>query len=176
MSIESTENKAEKLDLLNPLNPKAAQMIDTAEDESEGESGRGTSGSALKKKDTSGRKRKLKEHVECIVVHIRATFNNTKITVTKLDGDTLSFSSAGERKFRGSRKRTPFAAQVATMHALQKAADAHGMSKAIVYVNGPGPGRDAAIRAVKDFATVLEIRDVTPTPHNGVRPPKERRV
>lgn len=131
---------------------------------------------ALKAKDKTGRKKKVKRHVSDIVVHIYATFNNTIVTVSDSKGNSLSWSSAGENGFKGSRKSTPFAGQVVTAKALQKAKELHNFIYAQIRVCGPGPGRDAAIRAVKDFAEVKAIFDVTKVPFNGCQPPKERRV
>ncbi len=163
MSIESTEN-TEKSSSVNPAQPDVG--LEKTTEKVAGKKG----------KDKAGRKKKVKRHVEHVVVHINASFNNTKITVADLDGNSLTWSFSGERKFRGSRKSTPFAGQVAAMHALQKAKELYGIQTAKVRVKGPGPGRDAAIRAVRDFATIIEILDVTPVPHNGCRAPKERRV
>ena len=121
-------------------------------------------------------KRKVKKTVVEGNVYIQATFNNTIITVTDLAGNALSWASAGGLGFRGSRKSTPFAAQMAAEVAA-KAAMEHGLKQVEVYVKGPGAGREAAIRSLQ--ATGLEvnmIKDVTPIPHNGCRPPKRRRV
>lgn len=110
------------------------------------------------------------------VVHIKATFNNTVITVTDMSGKTISWGTAGKAGFKGSKKSTPFAAQMAASTAAKEAIDL-GLRKAEVWVKGPGPGREAAIRSLS--AAGLEItliRDVTPIPHNGCRPPKRRRV
>jgi len=110
------------------------------------------------------------------VVHIKATFNNTVITVTDTSGKTISWGTAGKAGFKGSKKSTPFAAQMAASTAAKEAIDL-GLRKAEVWVKGPGPGREAAIRSLS--AAGLEItliRDVTPIPHNGCRPPKRRRV
>jgi len=110
------------------------------------------------------------------VVHVRATFNNTIITITDLSGDVISWASAGGQGFRGSRKSTPYAAQVAAREAVRKARE-HGLQSVEVLVKGPGVGREAAIRALG--ATGLKvtlIRDVTPIPHNGCRPSKRRRI
>ena len=122
------------------------------------------------------RKRRERKNVEKGQVHIRSSFNNTIVTITDLNGNALSWASAGEMGFRGSRKSTPFAAQTAAETAA-KAAMEHGLKTVEVYVKGPGSGREAAIRALQ--ATGLEvtmIKDVTPIPHNGCRPPKRRRV
>ena len=121
-------------------------------------------------------KRKDRKNVEYGVAHIRSTFNNTIVTITDKNGNALSWASAGGLGFRGSRKSTPFAAQMAAEVAA-KAAMEHGLKTVDVTVKGPGSGREAAIRSLQ--ATGLEvtaIRDVTPVPHNGCRPPKRRRV
>ena len=125
---------------------------------------------------TSRPKRKDRKNVEYGVAHIRSTFNNTIVTITDKNGNALSWASAGGLGFRGSRKSTPFAAQMAAEVAA-KAAMEHGLKTVEVFVKGPGSGREAAIRALQ--ATGLEvtmIKDVTPIPHNGCRPPKRRRV
>jgi small subunit ribosomal protein S11 len=110
------------------------------------------------------------------VVHIQCTFNNTLVTVTDPRGNVIAWSSAGSMNFKGSRKSTPFAAQVAAETAGKKAVDA-GMKAVEVYVKGPGSGREAAIRAIQTSGLVITmIKDVTPVPHNGCRPPKRRRV
>ena len=121
-------------------------------------------------------KRKDRKNVEYGVAHIRSTFNNTIVTITDKNGNALSWASAGGLGFRGSRKSTPFAAQMGAEVAA-KAAMEHGLKQVEVYVKGPGAGREAAIRSLQ--ATGLEvnmIKDVTPIPHNGCRPPKRRRV
>lgn len=123
----------------------------------------------------TGKKRERK-NIEKGAAHIRSTFNNTLITITDLAGNAVSWASAGGLGFRGSKKSTPFAAQMAAETAA-KAAMEHGMKTVEVYVKGPGAGREAAIRALQ--ATGLDvtlIKDVTPIPHNGCRPPKRRRV
>ena len=110
------------------------------------------------------------------VVHIQCTFNNTLVTVTDPKGNVIAWSSAGSMNFKGSRKSTPFAAQVAAETAGKKAVDA-GMKSVEVYVKGPGSGREAAIRAIQTSGLQISmIKDVTPIPHNGCRPPKRRRV
>ena len=122
------------------------------------------------------RRRRESKNIENGSAHIQSTFNNTIVTITDLQGNTLSWASAGEMGFRGSRKSTPFAAQTAAETAA-KAAMEHGLKTVEVYVKGPGSGREAAIRALQ--AAGLEVRlikDVTPIPHNGCRPPKRRRV
>jgi small subunit ribosomal protein S11 len=121
-------------------------------------------------------KKKLKKNVQSGMVHIQATFNNTIITFTDVSGNALSWASAGQQGFRGSRKSTPFAAQVAAEEAARKAMD-HGVRSVAVYVKGPGGGRESALRAIQGAGIrVTLIRDVTPIPHNGCRPPKRRRV
>ena len=128
-----------------------------------------------KTKSTSA-KRRQRKNIETGVAHIRSTFNNTIVTITDTNGNAVSWASAGALGFKGSRKSTPFAAQTAAETAAQEAME-HGMKSVEVSVKGPGAGREAAIRSLQ--ATGLEvsmIRDVTPVPHNGCRPPKRRRV
>ncbi len=121
-------------------------------------------------------KKKVKKNIQSGMVHIQATFNNTIITFTDVSGNALSWASAGQQGFRGSRKSTPFAAQVAAEEAARKAMD-HGVRSVAVYVKGPGGGRESALRAIQGAGIrVTLIRDVTPIPHNGCRPPKRRRV
>lgn len=121
-------------------------------------------------------KRKEKKHVETGAAHIRSTFNNTIVTITDTNGNTISWASAGGLGFKGSRKSTPFAAQMAAEQAAKAAID-QGMRSADVFVKGPGAGREAAIRALQAAGIeVSSIKDVTPIPHNGCRPPKRRRV
>ena len=122
------------------------------------------------------KRRRERKVVEKGAVHIRSSFNNTMVTVTDLQGNALSWASAGEMGFRGSRKSTPYAAQTAAETAATAAME-HGLKSVEVYVKGPGQGREAAIRALQ--AVGLEVtlsKDVTPVPHNGCRPPKRRRV
>jgi len=122
------------------------------------------------------RKRKERKNVEKGSAHIRSTYNNTIITITDLNGNAISWASAGELGFRGSRKSTPFAAQSAAETAAKIAVD-QGMKTVEVYVKGPGQGRESAIRALQTAGLeVVLIKDVTPIPHNGCRPPKRRRV
>ena len=122
------------------------------------------------------RKRREKKHIERGAVHIRSTFNNTIVTITDVAGNALSWASSGGLGFRGSRKSTPFASQMAAETAA-KAAMEHGLKTVEVYVKGPGAGREAAIRALQTAGLeVSMIKDVTPIPHNGCRPPKRRRV
>ena len=123
-----------------------------------------------------GPRKRIKKNVQSGVVHIRSTFDNTIITVADVSGNTISWSSAGSRGFKGSRKSTPFAAQLAAEDAARKAQE-HGMRTVAVHVQGPGAGREAALRALSNAGfKVTVIRDVTPIPHNGCRPPKRRRV
>ena len=121
-------------------------------------------------------KRKTKKNILNGVVHIQSTFNNTIITITDVSGNVVSWSSAGARGFKGSRKSTPFAAQVAAGDAAAKAME-HGLKTVTVLVKGPGAGRESALRALAAAGLKINlIRDVTPIPHNGCRPPKKRRV
>src|SRR6476620_4839979 len=121
-------------------------------------------------------KKKVKKNVAAGVVHIQSTFNNTLVTITDVSGNVLSWSSAGARGFKGSRKSTPFAAQVAAGDAAAKALE-HGLKNVTVMVKGPGAGRESALRALAAAGLkVTLIRDITPIPHNGCRPPKRRRV
>ena len=120
--------------------------------------------------------KKTKKNIPTGVVHIHASFNNTIITITDPAGNAVSWSSAGSRGFKGSRKSTPFAAQIASEDAARKALES-GVRSVVVYVNGPGAGRESALRALSTVGIrVSAIKDVTPIPHNGCRPPKKRRV
>ena len=128
------------------------------------------------KKTTGSRKRREKKNIERGAAHIQSTFNNTIVTITDTQGNAVSWASAGEMGFRGSKKSTPFAAQTAAEVAA-KAAMEHGMKTVEVFVKGPGSGREAANRALQTAGLeVTLIKDVTPIPHNGCRPPKRRRV
>jgi len=121
-------------------------------------------------------KKKEKKNITEGVAHIQSTFNNTIITITDLSGNVIAWSSAGVQGFKGSRKSTPFAAQMAAEDAVKKAKE-HGMRTVQVYVRGPGAGRESALRALQVAGLNISlIRDVTPIPHNGCRPPKRRRV
>ncbi len=121
-------------------------------------------------------KKKARKNVPTGVVHIRSTFNNTLVTVTDVNGNTIAWASAGVRGFRGSRKSTPFAAQLAADQAAKSAQD-HGMQSVAIRISGPGAGRESALRAIQGAGLrVTSIKDITPIPHNGCRPPKRRRV
>ena len=121
-------------------------------------------------------RRRERKNITTGVVHVNSTFNNTMITITDTQGNAISWSSAGGQGFKGSRKSTPFAAQVAAEDAAKKAMD-HGLKSVDVQVRGPGSGRESALRALQAVGlTVTTIRDVTPIPHNGCRPRKRRRV
>ena len=121
-------------------------------------------------------KKKVKKNVPQGIAHIQATFNNTLILISDNDGNAVAWSSAGSKGFKGSRKGTPFAAQIAAQDAAQKARD-NGMKRVEIRVKGPGSGRESAIRALQAAGLdVIAIRDVTPIPHNGCRAPKRRRV
>ena len=122
------------------------------------------------------RKKKVKKNIQTGVAHIQSTFNNTVVTITDVGGDTIAWASAGQQGFKGSRKSTPFAAQMAAEECAKKAMD-HGVRTLGVYVKGPGAGRESALRALQAAGMrITLIRDVTPIPHNGCRPPKRRRV
>lgn len=121
-------------------------------------------------------RRRERKNITSGVAHVNATFNNTIVTITDAQGNVISWSSAGSNGFKGSRKSTPYAAQVAAEDAGRKAME-HGMKTLEVEVKGPGSGRESALRALQSIGfNILAIRDVTPIPHNGVRPPKKRRV
>lgn len=123
-----------------------------------------------------GGKKQVKKFVQDGVAHIQSTFNNTIVTITDQSGNVISWASAGMQGFKGSRKSTPFAAQLAAEDAAKKAME-HGMKSIEVYVKGPGSGREAALRALQAAGLNVQlIKDVTPIPHNGCRPPKRRRV
>ena len=122
------------------------------------------------------KKRKERKNISSGIVHVNSTFNNTMITITDVQGNAISWSSAGTMGFKGSRKSTPYAAQIAAEDAGRKAQD-HGVKTLEVNVKGPGSGRESALRALQALGLVITaIRDVTPVPHNGCRPPKRRRV
>lgn len=127
-------------------------------------------------KDASRVKRRERKNITSGVAHVNSTFNNTMITISDAQGNTISWSSAGSMGFKGSRKSTPFAAQMAGEDAGKKAAE-HGMKTLEVEVKGPGSGRESALRALQALGfTITSIRDVSPIPHNGCRPRKRRRV
>ena len=123
------------------------------------------------------KKRKVKRNVEQGRIYIKATFNNTIMTITDAQGNTIGWSSTGVHGFKGSRKSTPFAARVAADDALKKAVES-GMKSVDVFVKGPGSGRESALRAISaiEDMRITSINDVTPVPHNGCRPPKQRRI
>lgn len=128
---------------------------------------------ATKKRVT---KKVVRKNVAAGIAHIRSTFNNTIVTISDVNGSTISWASAGSRGFKGSRKSTPFAAQLAAEEAARRAQE-HGMRSVAVFVQGPGAGRESALRAFQSVGfRVTLVRDVTPIPHNGCRPPKRRRV
>lgn len=130
----------------------------------------------MAKKETGSVKRKNKKNITNGVVHVNASFNNTMITITDAQGNAISWCSAGAMGFKGSRKSTPYAAQMAAEEAGKKAME-HGMTTVSVEVKGPGSGRESALRALQAAGLVITaIKDVTPIPHNGCRPPKRRRV
>ena len=121
-------------------------------------------------------KRRVKKNISTGIVHIQSTFNNTTVCITDVNGNVISWSSSGVRGFKGSRKSTPFAAQLAADDAAKKAQD-HGMQTVSIRVSGPGAGRESALRGIQSAGLrVTSIKDVTPIPHNGCRPPKRRRV
>jgi small subunit ribosomal protein S11 len=121
-------------------------------------------------------RRREKKNISSGIAHVSATFNNTKITITDVQGNAIAWSSSGSQGFKGSRKSTPYAAQMAAEDAGRKAME-HGMRTLEVFVKGPGSGRESALRALQAVGfTITAIRDVTPIPHNGCRPPKRRRV
>ena len=128
-------------------------------------------------KESGGRvKRRERKNITAGVAHVSATFNNTLVTITDVQGNTIAWSSAGSLGFKGSRKSTPYAAQMAAEDAGRKAVE-HGVKTLEVEVKGPGSGRESALRALQVVGfTITTIRDVTPIPHNGCRPPKRRRV
>ena len=131
---------------------------------------------AQQKKKVTVKRRRERKNIENGAVHIQSTFNNTIVTITDVQGNAISWASSGGLGFRGSRKSTPFAAQNAAEVAA-KAAMEHGLKSVEVYVKGPGSGRESAIRALEAVGLQITlIRDVTPIPHNGCRPPKRRRV
>ena len=130
----------------------------------------------MAKADTTRVRRRERKNISAGVAHVNASFNNTMVTITDVQGNTISWSSAGTMGFKGSRKSTPYAAQMAAEDAAQKAQE-HGMKTLEVEVRGPGSGRESALRALQAAGfTITSIRDVTPIPHNGVRPRKKRRV
>ena len=127
-------------------------------------------------KGTTRVKRRERKNITSAVAHVNATFNNTKITIADAQGNTIAWSSAGQQGFKGSRKSTPYAAQLAAEDAGRKAIE-HGVKQLEVRVRGPGSGRESALRSLQTVGfTITTIKDVSPIPHNGCRPPKRRRV
>lgn len=161
MSVENAQSIEEEITEVG--GPEGSTSSETGASE-----GAGRSSSRLKKK---GRR-----VISDVIVHVYASFNNTLITVTDVKGNTLSWATAGGCGFRGSRKSTPFAGQVAAGKAIQRARELYGVESAEVRIYGPGPGRDASVRAVRDYVMVTAIYDITAIPFNGVRAPKPRRV
>lgn len=176
MSEENKTNRLPDTDNASEGTPPSAENK-IAEPKEEKKSGQPTAADLLKSDiDLNVRKAKGSKNVSTGVVTILATFNNTKVSFTDLQGNVISWSSAGKMNFRGSRKSTAYAAQVVTQDA-GKVALSHGMREVEVRVKGPGMGRDSAIRAVQSLGmNVTAIIDVTPVPHNGCRPKKRRRV
>lgn len=150
------------------------EITETGGSEGSTSGGTGTSGGAAR--SASRLKKKGRRVISDVIVHVYASFNNTLITVTDVKGNTLSWATAGGCGFRGSRKSTPFAGQVAAGKAIQRARELYGVESAEVRIYGPGPGRDASVRAVRDYVMVTAIYDITAIPFNGVRAPKPRRV
>jgi len=127
-------------------------------------------------RDTTRVRRRARKNISSGVVHVNSSFNNTMVTISDAQGNTISWSSAGAMGFKGSRKSTPYAAQVVAEDAAKKAQE-HGLQTVEVNVRGPGSGRESALRALQAAGlTITSIRDTTPIPHNGCRPPKRRRV
>ncbi len=127
-------------------------------------------------KGTTRVRRRERKNITSAVVHVNATFNNTKITISDAQGNTIAWASAGQQGFKGSRKSTPYAAQLAAEDAGRKAME-HGVKQLEVRVRGPGSGRESALRSLQAIGfTITTIKDVSPIPHNGCRPPKRRRV
>ncbi len=130
----------------------------------------------MAEKPASRLRRKERKNITSGVAHVNASFNNTIVTITDAQGNTIAWASAGSSEFKGSRKSTPYAAQIAAENAGRKAQE-HGMRTLEVEVTGPGSGRESALRALQTVGfTISTIKDITPIPHNGVRPPKKRRV
>ncbi|MEX2617968.1 MAG: 30S ribosomal protein S11 [Alphaproteobacteria bacterium] len=130
----------------------------------------------MAKAATTRIRRAERKNITSGVAHVNATYNNTMVTITDVQGNAISWSSAGSQGFKGSRKSTPYAAQMASEEAARKAQE-HGMKTLEVFVKGPGSGRESALRALSTSGfTITSIKDVTPIPHNGCRPPKRRRV
>ena len=131
----------------------------------------------MAKAATTRVRRAERKNITSGVAHVNATYNNTMVTITDVQGNAISWSSAGSQGFKGSRKSTPYAAQMASEEEAARKAQEHGMKTLEVFVKGPGSGRESALRALSTSGfTITSIKDVTPIPHNGCRPPKRRRV
>jgi len=125
---------------------------------------------------TKPTRKRVKKNISTGIVHIQSTFNNTQVSITDVNGNVIAWASAGVRGFRGSRKSTPFAAQLAADEAAKRAQE-HGLQTVSIRISGPGAGRESALRGIQSAGLrVTSIKDVTPIPHNGCRPPKRRRV
>ncbi len=156
--------------------PAAAPAAPAAAAASSGPTSGSSAGPSVPPAGRKPAKKKNKKNVSTGIAYVQSTFNNTVVTITDVNGNTVAWSSAGSRGFKGSRKSTPFAAQLAAEEAARKAME-HGMRTVAIFVKGPGAGRESAVRALHTVGLkVANIRDVTPIPHNGCRPPKRRRV
>jgi small subunit ribosomal protein S11 len=176
MSEEIKEVKEEKKAQARPPRPEKVEKAAKPAEKTGGEAPAPAEGAAPAAGAVVPRKKKVKKNVSTGVVHIQATFNNTIITVTDTNGSVLSWCTSGSKGFKGSKKGTPFAAQLASETACKKALE-HGLKSVVVYVRGPGAGRESALRAISHAGIrVTAIRDLTPIPHNGCRPPKRRRI
>ena len=129
----------------------------------------------MAKKGAASTAAKKKKHLTAGIAHINASFNNTIVSITDMQGDVVAWSSSGSNAFKGSKKSTPYAAQVTAEKAVKKAME-YGLKTVFVKINGPGNGRESAMRAISHLVTVTSIKDVTPVPHNGCRPRKQRRM
>lgn len=179
MPEEIKEVKEEKKAQAKPPKPEKAEKAEKA-GEKAAEKGAGAPVAAEGAVPAAGaivpKKKKVRKNISMGVVHIQATFNNTIITVTDTSGNVISWCTSGSKGFKGSKKGTPFAAQLASETACKKAVE-HGMKSVVVHVRGPGAGRESALRAISHAGIrVTAIRDLTPIPHNGCRPPKRRRI
>lgn len=165
---------AEEIPTKEPRAPKSSRKTDVVE---ASETAAANAPAAAVEAGAEPKRRKLKKHVPIGQCHVLASFNNTHVTITDAQGNVVCWSSAGARGFKGSRKGTPFAAQVAAEEVARRAREEFGMRTVSIYVKGPGAGRESAVRAMAHAGIkVTTIQDVTPIPHNGCRPPKRRRV